>query len=177
MLGTLNTLFTTAPSFFHCTPYFTATCFGKCTWSSSPIRHEWNLSSVLGTIALVHYSARTVATEHSKGASTPIQSSPVRLAKTRSNSVACLQRPSRQCVHTSRVESSPVQSHESCRVKSLHAACFIFVSQIPVIGRNGRNGCREACSLGEGPRGNLRRLALWTPEPRLTLMMMMMMWS
>jgi len=70
---------------------------------------------------------------------------------------------------------SRVQSHESCRVKSLDAACFIFVSQTPVIGRDGRNGCREAYCFSSGPRGNLRRLALWTPEQRLTLMMMMMM--
>jgi hypothetical protein len=32
-------------------------------------------------------------------------------------------------------ESSPVQSHESCQVKSLDAACFIFVSQTPRAGR------------------------------------------
>jgi len=37
----------------------------------------------------------------------------------------------------SRVESSRVESHESCRVKSLDAACSIFVSQALVIGRNG----------------------------------------
>jgi hypothetical protein len=168
MLRRLNTLFSTAPSSFHCTLYFPATCFGKCMWSSSSIRHEWNLSSVLGTIALVHYSAMGDTAQ-----SSPVQSSPVRLSKTRSDSVAHLQWPSRQCVHTSRVESSTVQSHESCWVKSLHAAYFIFVSQTPVIGRDGRNGCREACSLDEGLRGNLRRIALWTPGPRLTLMMMM----
>ena len=34
-------------------------------------------------------------------------------------------------------ESSRVESHESCRVKSLDAACFIFVSQTLVIGRDG----------------------------------------
>jgi hypothetical protein len=97
------------------------------------------------------------------------------------------------CVHTNRVESSPIQSsqihedsaetlwlayndsrgsaytpaessrvesHESCRVKSRDAACFIFVSQTLVIGRDGRNGCREVCSISERPGGNLRRLAL-----------------
>jgi len=42
-----------------------------------------------------------------------------------------------------RVESSPVESShtslaESCRVKSLDAACSIFVSQTLVIGRDGR---------------------------------------
>jgi hypothetical protein len=40
-------------------------------------------------------------------------------------------------VHTSRVESIPVQSHESCRIKSLVAACYIFVSKTLVIGRDG----------------------------------------
>jgi len=34
-------------------------------------------------------------------------------------------------------ESSLVQSHESCRVKSLDAACSIFVNQTLVIGRDG----------------------------------------
>jgi len=34
-------------------------------------------------------------------------------------------------------ESSRVESHESCRVKSLDAACSIFVSQTLVIGRDG----------------------------------------
>jgi hypothetical protein len=70
-------------------------------------------------------------------------------------------------------ESSRVQSHKSCRVKSFDAVCFIFVSQTPVIGRDGRNGCREAYSFSEGPRRNLRRLAFWIPEPRLTLMITM----
>ena len=37
-----------------------------------------------------------------------------------------------------------VESHESCRIKSLDAACFIFVTQTPVIGHDGRNGCTEA---------------------------------
>ena len=36
-----------------------------------------------------------------------------------------------------------VESHESCRIKSLDAACIISVSQTPVIGRDGRNGYRE----------------------------------
>ena len=34
-------------------------------------------------------------------------------------------------------ESSRVESHESCRVKSLDAACSIFVSLTIVIGRDG----------------------------------------
>jgi len=59
----------------------------------------------------------------------------------------------------SRGESSRVESHESCRVKSLDAACSIFVSQKPVIRRDGTNGRREAYCFREGPRDNLRRLA------------------
>jgi len=100
-------------------------------------------------------------------------------------SVADLQWPPRPGVNTSStdhlwtssVESSsdpwsPVRSHESCRIKSLDASYFIFFSQTPVIRRDGRNECREAYSFSEGPRSNLQRLAFWTPEPRLTLMMM-----
>ena len=34
-------------------------------------------------------------------------------------------------------QQSRVESHESCRVKSLDAACSIFVSQTLVIGRDG----------------------------------------
>jgi hypothetical protein len=34
-------------------------------------------------------------------------------------------------------QQSRVESHESCRVKSLDAACSIFVSQALVIGRGG----------------------------------------
>ena len=44
-------------------------------------------------------------------------------------------------------QQSRVESLESCRVKSLDAACFIFVSHTPVIGHDGRNGCRETYSL------------------------------
>ena len=40
--------------------------------------------------------------------------------------MAYLQWPPWPCIHTSRVESSRVDSHESCRVKSLDAACFIL---------------------------------------------------
>jgi len=111
---------------------------------------------------------------HFKGAYTPtessrVQSSPVRLTKTR-QWLCGLRRMAAAAVRTH--QQSRVESRESCRVKSLDTACFIFVIQTPVIGRDGRNGCREAYSFSEGPRGNLRRLALWTPEPRLTLMMM-----
>jgi len=36
-----------------------------------------------------------------------------------------------ECRHTSRFESIPVMSHNSCRVRSLYAASFIFVNRIP----------------------------------------------
>ena len=53
-----------------------------------------------------------------------------------SDSVDYLQWQPRQCLHTSRVESSRVDSHESCPVKSLDATCSIFVQTL-VIGRDG----------------------------------------
>ena len=68
--------------------------------------------------------------------SSPIQSSPDSQRRG-SDSMAYFQWPPRQCVHASRVESSRAESHESCRVKRLNAACSIFVSQTLVIGRDG----------------------------------------
>ena len=44
-------------------------------------------------------------------------------------------------------QQSLVQSHESCRFKSLDVSCLNFVSHTPVFGRDGRNGCRENYSL------------------------------
>jgi hypothetical protein len=41
-------------------------------------------------------------------------------------------------------ESSRVEYHESCRVKSFDAACFIFVSRVPV---SGRDGCDFALGI------------------------------
>jgi hypothetical protein len=92
-----------------------------------------------------------------------------------SDSVAYSQWPPRPCVHNSRVESSSVPrvlpSQESwCRV--------LYFRQSDSSDRAWRllpwgiNGCGKAYSFSEGPRDNLRRLALWTLEPRLTLMMM-----
>ena len=101
--------------------------------------------------------------------SSRVQSSPVRLTKTQQWLCGLLIMAA-EAVGTH--QQSRVETHESCRVKSLDAACFIFVSHTPVIGRDGRNGCREAYSFSEGPRGNLRRLALWTAEPQITVMMM-----
>jgi len=80
-----------------------------------------------------------------------VESNPIQSDSQRRGSDSVVQWPPRQFVRTSRVESSHM---------SLDAACFIFVSQTPVTGRDGRNGCREAYSLSKGPRGNLRRLAL-----------------
>ena len=46
-----------------------------------------------------------------------------------------------------------VRTHQQSRVESsqtsLDAACIIFVSPIPVIGRDGRNGYRESYSFSE----------------------------
>jgi hypothetical protein len=58
---------------------------------------------------------------------------------------------------------------EPSRVKSRDAACFIFVSQTLVIGRDGRNGCREVSYFSEEPGGNLRRLALCEHRNRFLL--------
>jgi len=67
-----------------------------------------------------------------------VQSSPIQSSQTHKDAavILWLTQP-RQCLHTSRVESSRVESHESCRVKSFDAACYIFVSQTQVIGRDG----------------------------------------
>ena len=113
-----------------------------------------------------------------KGAYTPtessrVQSSPVRLTKTR-QALCGLLTMAAAAVHTH--QQSRIESRESCRVKSLDAACSIFISQtsdrVWRLLSWGINGCRKAYSFTQGPRGNLRRLALWTPEPRLTLVMM-----
>jgi len=56
-----------------------------------------------------------------------------------------------------RVESSRV---ESCRDKSLCAACLIFVTQNPVFGREGRNGIRDPYIFNQVTLSNLQRLAL-----------------
>ena len=68
-----------------------------------------------------------------------VQSNPVQSDSRRrgSHSVAYLQWQPQQCVHTNRVESSRVESYESCRVMSLDSACSTFVSQILVIVRDG----------------------------------------
>ena len=106
------------------------------------------------TIGDLTYQSPLVPSEPRKGAYTPtessrVQSSPVRLTKTRqwlfsllSMAAAAVRthqerRGESSPVQSSSVQSSPVQSYESCRVKSLDAACSIFVSQTLVVGRNG----------------------------------------
>ena len=99
-----------------------------------------------------------------------VQSSPARLTKTWQWLCGLLTMAA-AAVHTH--QQSQVESHESCRVRSLDAACSIFVSRTLVIGLlSWKNGCGKDYSFSYGPWGNLRRLALWTPELRLTLMMM-----
>jgi hypothetical protein len=63
-----------------------------------------------------------------------VQSSPVRLTKTR-QALCGLLTMAAAAVRT-RLQDR-VESHESCRVKSLDAACSIFVSQTLVIRRDG----------------------------------------
>jgi len=102
--------------------------------------------------------------------SSRVQSSPVRLTKTRQWLCGLLTMPA-AAVRTH--QQSRVESHESCRVMSLDAACFIFVSDRAWrLLSWGKNWCGKAYSFSYGPRGNLRRFALWTPEPRLILMTM-----
>jgi hypothetical protein len=53
-------------------------------------------------------------------------------------------------------QQSRVESHESCRVKSLVAACYIFISQTLVIGRDvcyleEEMDVEKAYSPSEGP--------------------------
>jgi len=111
--------------------------------------------------------------KHSKGAYTPtessrVQSSPVRLTKTQQRLCGLLTMAA-VAVRThqqSRIESSHTSLAES-RIVMPHAS-FSSVR----LGRDRRNACREISSFSEEPGGNLRRLALWTPEPLLTLMMM-----
>jgi len=67
--------------------------------------------------------------QQSRVESNPVQSDSQRRG---SDSVACLKWQPLRSVQTSRVES-----HESCRVMSLDAACSIFVSQTQLIGHDG----------------------------------------
>jgi len=81
------------------------------------------------------YSVWVRTHQQSRVESNPVQSDSQRRG---SDSVAYLQWQPRQCVHTSRVESSRVELGHM----SLDAACSIFVSQTLVIGR-------DSCCLEE----------------------------
>jgi len=111
-------------------------------------------------------SVRVRTHQQSRVESNPVQSDSRRRSRA---SVAYIQWPPRQCVHTSRVKSSHTSLAES-RVVMPHAS-FSSV-RLWWSGGTGRNGCREVSSFNEEPGGNLQRLALWKPEPLLTLMMM-----
>jgi hypothetical protein len=81
----------------------------------------------------------------------PGESSPIRLTKTWQRLFGLLIMAMRRNVYPS-AESSPVQSRESYRVKSLDAACSIFVSQTLVTRGDGcyfalENGCRKVYSF------------------------------
>ena len=68
-----------------------------------------------------------------------VESSPIQSSQTHKDAVVTpwLTFNGRRGSAYTPAESSRVQSHESCRVKSLDAACSIFVSQTLVIGRDG----------------------------------------
>jgi len=83
---------------------------GASAWESWGIIVSFPRSTVLGCVPTIR-----------------VEPSPVSVAKTRQRIFGltyygCVQ----ECVHTSNVEY-----HETCRVKSLDAACFIFVSRDP----------------------------------------------
>jgi hypothetical protein len=65
--------------------------------------------------------------------SSRVQSSPVRPTKTR-QCLSLIYSGHRGSAY--KPTESFEYSHKSCRVKSLNAACFIFVTQTPVIGRD-----------------------------------------
>ena len=127
-------------------------------WSTKLEEHNQRLVEVFDRSGCVH----TNRVESSR-----VQSSPVRLTKTQQWPCG-LQWPPRPCVHTSRVESSPTSLAQS-RVLIPHASFSSFRLQW--------SGVTEEMDVEKlillvRPPGNLRRLALWTPEPRLTLIMM-----
>ena len=68
-----------------------------------------------------------------------VASSPIQSSQTHKDAAVTLHLTFNGCRGSAYtpVELSPVQSHESCRVKSLDAACSIFDSQTLVIGRDG----------------------------------------
>ena len=72
--------------------------------------------------------------EYTPTESSRVQSSPVRLTKTRQWLCGLL---TMAAAAVSTHQQSRVESHESCRVMRLDATCSIFVSQTPVIGRDG----------------------------------------
>ena len=99
--------------------------------------HSFMSHPSLDIINIIHNVAckvRLRTHQQSRVESNPVQSDSQRCGRP---SVPYLQRQPLMCVHTSRVKS-----RESCWVKSLDAACSIFVSQTLVIGRDG-------CYLGE----------------------------
>ena len=97
------------------------------------------------TISLTQYGGARVRTDTVQ--SSRVQSSPIRLAKKRH--LPYLQRlRAGMRLHRHR----QVESHESCRVDSIGATCFSFVSRITGIGCDGcyfafGNGCRKVILL------------------------------
>ena len=104
---------------------------------SSPVQSSQTHKDAAVTLCLAHNGRRG-------SAYTPAESNPVQSSQTHKDAAVslCLAHTGSRGSAYTPAESNPVQSHESCRVKSLDATCLIFVSQAPVIGRDGRNGCR-----------------------------------
>ena len=110
-------------------------------------RLDWSIDKF--NVAKISYSLGCVDTNR-------IESSPIQSSQTHKDlAVTLWLTMAAAAVRTQqqrRVESSRVESHKTCRVKSLDAACFIFVSQTLVIRRDGcyleeENVCGKAYSF------------------------------
>ena len=84
-------------------------------------------------------------------ACSPRASSRISITETQQRLFGLLITAARGNVHTPAL-SSPVEAHESWRVNSTDAECFIFGSRVPVVGRDGwylalRNEYRKVSSF------------------------------
>jgi len=147
---------------------------------SSPIRHAKTRHRLFRLLIMAQRGNAYIPAESSRVESSRVQSSPIRLAKTRKRLFGLRIKAAREYVPTQsiRVQSSPlrlaktrhlpyiqwlragmrahrqrqVECHESCRVDSTGATCFVFVSRITGIGCDGcyfafGNGCRKVILL------------------------------
>ena len=95
-----------------------------------------NRSTVLELLVLRVRTHQQSRVESSRVESSRVEPNPVHSDSQRRGRPSVAYSGSRCGAYTP-AESSRVESRESCRVKSLDAACSIFVSQTLVIGRDG----------------------------------------